>query len=336
MNMDINYVSQFKSVIEDIVKSEIKKAGITNYISAIVKSINGDGTINVYLPPNEQSLITGLYNKTGEIINVGDSVEIATKSGSLTNSWIAIKHGNERNYIGGTSSTGNFLKLTGGDLYGNLRINNASFLLKSTSDTNDFKLGISTPSHDFGFKAITNNHGIYDFRNNKWVLYSDSSSGEDSSWHFIGSASKDGDGNTISSTYLKLSGGAMTGDISFKGTKATTTMIKWLDNTQNAYGNGISICGGGLTILGSGESADTFLGHTEYTPATETTIVCSDAGIELCTNLQNAITDFSQKNVMAINSNGSVTKKNGVNMAGVFIQSSEPTAVQTGDIWFIP
>ena len=94
MNMDLNYLPQFKSVIEDIVKTEIKNAGITNYISAVVQAVNNDGTVDVYLPPNRSNLVTKLFNKTGEELNIGDSVEIATKSGSLSNAWIALKHGN--------------------------------------------------------------------------------------------------------------------------------------------------------------------------------------------------------------------------------------------------
>ena len=57
-------------------------------------------------------------------------------------------------------------------------------------------------------------------------------------------------------TPLSLSGGAMTGNISYKGTKATYSMIRWIDNTADTYGNGIRIGGGGATIIGGGESAD--------------------------------------------------------------------------------
>lgn len=93
MNIDLNYISQFKSVIEDIVDAEIKNAGITTYISAIVQKINEDGTVDVYLPPDKNNLITGIFNRCGEILYVGDSVEIATKNGSLTNAWVFVKHG---------------------------------------------------------------------------------------------------------------------------------------------------------------------------------------------------------------------------------------------------
>ena len=93
MNIDLNYISQFKSVIEDIVDTEIKNAGITTYIAAIVQKINDDGTVDCYLPPDKNNLVTGIFNRCGEILYVGDSVEIATKNGSLTNAWVFVKHG---------------------------------------------------------------------------------------------------------------------------------------------------------------------------------------------------------------------------------------------------
>ena len=93
MNIDLKYVTQFKSAIQDIVDSEIKNAGITTYISAIVQKINDDGTVDVYLPPDKDNLITGIFNRCGEMLFVGDSVEIATKNGSLSNAWLFVKHG---------------------------------------------------------------------------------------------------------------------------------------------------------------------------------------------------------------------------------------------------
>lgn len=57
-------------------------------------------------------------------------------------------------------------------------------------------------------------------------------------------------------SYLPLTGGAMTGPIYYQGTKAKYAMINWIDNTSDNYGNGIRIGGGGATIIGGGESSD--------------------------------------------------------------------------------
>lgn len=56
--------------------------------------------------------------------------------------------------------------------------------------------------------------------------------------------------------YLPLTGGTMTGPIYYQGTHNTYPMIKWINNTSDAYGNGIRIGGGGATIIGGGESSD--------------------------------------------------------------------------------
>lgn len=86
--------------------------------------------------------------------------------------------------------------------------------------------------------------------------------------------------------YLKLSGGAMTGNIRYKGSKSTYDMIKFVDNNADTYGNGICIGGGGLTIIGGGESADIVLSqHTNG--GDENMIVANDDAIDFFSNVQN-------------------------------------------------
>ena len=85
-------------------------------------------------------------------------------------------------------------------------------------------------------------------------------------------------------TYLKLSGGAMTGNISYKGSKNTYEMIKFVDNNADIYGNGICIGGGGLTIIGGGESASEVLKqHTNG--GDENMIIANDAAIDFFSNM---------------------------------------------------
>lgn len=85
-------------------------------------------------------------------------------------------------------------------------------------------------------------------------------------------------------TYLKLSGGAMTGNISYKGSKNTYDMITFVDNKVDIYGNGICIGGGGLTIIGGGESTTEVLKqHTNG--GDENMIVANDAAIYFFSNM---------------------------------------------------
>lgn len=48
-------------------------------------------------------------------------------------------------------------------------------------------------------------------------------------------------------------------EIKFIGSKATYSMIRFIDNTSDNYGNGISIGGGGSTVIGAGKSAMSFV-----------------------------------------------------------------------------
>ena len=71
-----------------------------------------------------------------------------------------------------------------------------------------------------------------------------------------------------------------TGDksILFKGTKATTPMIQFLDNESNADGNGLKIGGGGVVVVGSGESATNL---SVAAPDEETLYLLSDGVLNI-------------------------------------------------------
>lgn len=89
----INNVYSFKKVIDDIINANLANKGMVKYVSAKVVGVNSNGTVNVYIPPDNSNIVNGLANKSGEILATGDSVELCTKNGSLKNAWIAVKHG---------------------------------------------------------------------------------------------------------------------------------------------------------------------------------------------------------------------------------------------------
>ena len=91
------------------------------------------------------------------------------------------------------------------------------------------------------------------------------------------------DGSLDNNSYLPLSGGAMTGNISYKGSKNTYEMIRFVDNNADVYGNGICI-GGGLTIIGGGESASEVLKQHTY-GGDEKMIIANDAAIDFFSNM---------------------------------------------------
>lgn len=86
-------IYNFKKVIDDIIDVNLINKGIVKYIAAKVVSVNSNGTVNVYIPPDNSNVVNGLANKTGESLVPGDSVELCAKNGSIKNSWIAVKHG---------------------------------------------------------------------------------------------------------------------------------------------------------------------------------------------------------------------------------------------------
>ena len=93
MNFDTRDIASFKKVIEDIVDARLQNYGITSFIAAIVTKVNDDGTVNVTIPPDNSRFVNNVLNKSNESLSSGDSVELCTKNGRLSNSWVAIKHG---------------------------------------------------------------------------------------------------------------------------------------------------------------------------------------------------------------------------------------------------
>lgn len=95
--MDNDFINQFKQTIESIVDVKLTNYGITRYVAAIVKKVNSNGTVDVILPPDDKNVISSLANKSGEFLRVGDSVEICTKNGKMSNAWVSTKHGKNAN-----------------------------------------------------------------------------------------------------------------------------------------------------------------------------------------------------------------------------------------------
>lgn len=94
MNFDVKDIASFKKVIEDIVDARLQNYGITSFIAAVVTKVNDDGTVNVTIPPDNSRFVNNVLNKSNEPLSSGDSVELCTKNGRLSNSWVAVKHGN--------------------------------------------------------------------------------------------------------------------------------------------------------------------------------------------------------------------------------------------------
>ena len=93
MDCNVKQVAEFKKVIEDIIDARLKSYGITSFVAAVVTKVNDDGTVNVTIPPDNSRFVNNVLNKSNESLSAGDSVELCTKNGRLSNAWVAIKHG---------------------------------------------------------------------------------------------------------------------------------------------------------------------------------------------------------------------------------------------------
>lgn len=125
--------------------------------------------------------------------------------------------------------------------------------------------------------------------------------------------------------YLPLSGGEMSGNISYKGTKTTFPMIKFIDNTADTNGNGIAIGGGGLTIIGGGESSNTIM--SQYSSGSEEDmVIANDSDIDFYTNCQSGIENAKH---ITMNSDGTITAGgfNGNAATATKLSSSSSTTI---------
>ena len=115
--------------------------------------------------------------------------------------------------------------------------------------------------------------------------------------------------NTVSQAqlegYLPLSGGAMTGPISYRGTNVVKSMIRFLNSAQTD-GLGISIGGGGVTIVGSGEAPGQY--ENAVGGADELLILCADGPIEFYAGANNGAGSAKK---MTMNADGSLTNTAG-------------------------
>lgn len=87
-------------------------------------------------------------------------------------------------------------------------------------------------------------------------------------------------------------------EIKFAGSKATFSMIRFIDNTINAYGNGISIGGGGLVVVGAGDSAMSFVTNG----GDERLFLLSDGSI----NVEAGIDNIANRKGFQVTSDGHV------------------------------
>lgn len=139
--------------------------------------------------------------------------------------------------------------------------------------------------------AFTNGDINYRYGESEWSAWTKLITTNNISSYTAGSATTAGQLSSIRKIWGNDFNGTqnINGDISYTGSLATGSMIRFLDNTADSYGNGISIGGGGLTILGAGESASDIQG--KYNSGNEDLILCSDEWIGMFPGQRDGYTD---------------------------------------------
>ena len=140
---------------------------------------------------------------------------------------------------------------------------------------------------------------------------------------------------------LGNSAGTANADIVLHSSKANNTIIRFLVNTSNGDGQGIRIGGGGLTIIGGGESAATVQSGTGYASDAEQMLVANDSSIRFYPNQQSgytasALIEMSAGRIWA-GVNGDTTRENQIGVqsgAGQLYMYSAASATGVKGIYF--
>ena len=127
----------------------------------------------------------------------------------------------------------------------------------------------------------------------------------------------------VTELLLALAGGNMTGNIGFNSGSRIGDIIRFISGDAN--GSGISIGDGGITIIGSGESAK-LLEPAAAGGAAERMIVAGDTTIEFWVNCQNGADDAVQ---VTLSRAGLLSGHQKAITSG----TKEPTGGSNGDIY---
>ena len=70
-----------------------KMSGNLQLKTAVVSRVYPNRTVDVYIPPNNDTILKGIQNQCCFELSEGDTVELILKNGSFSNCWVLARHG---------------------------------------------------------------------------------------------------------------------------------------------------------------------------------------------------------------------------------------------------
>ena len=80
----------FVDVVRKMIKQEVDKKDTTKV--AIVEGINNDNTLNVYLPPDKETVLYNVINESSYVFQPGDSAVLYTIGNNVANAFVIAKY----------------------------------------------------------------------------------------------------------------------------------------------------------------------------------------------------------------------------------------------------
>lgn len=88
----------FIEVVRDVVRQELSNRDATAI--CVVESVNSDGTLNLYVLPDRQSVIRNIINQCRFNFSVGDTALLYLIGNRLSNSFVIAKYNARPNDVG--------------------------------------------------------------------------------------------------------------------------------------------------------------------------------------------------------------------------------------------
>lgn len=115
------------------------------------------------------------------------------------------------------------------------------------------------------------------------------------------------------------------GSIYYQGTKAKNRLIRFIDNTDDAYGNGVAVGDGGLAVLGAGESAYNLISALSLSAGTEDAYVSADGKVCIVSNCNT----IANRKVFTFGTDGALTLPSALSIANGGTGATSASAART-------